>query len=379
MKNLLRSFIIFVLIFFNSLSTLDAQSVNPKSQLTREQKENLKRTEWFYKAKYGIMFHFVPSMARFKQIPWTTEEWNACVNAADVEKVAQQAEEIGAGYVIISIGQKGDYYCAPNPVYQKYWGFTDGQYNSKRDLPMDLFQALKKRGIKMMFYVTSIPFASPSEAGEKNGWFGERRNYEKGKTSMKGERIWLECLQWYSDHYGKAASGWWVDGLNGYSENYNKELREALLHGNKKAIITSGDYEESDFIHGHCTGKWEEQQKRLPTQGRLDEKYGIQWHAFQYLGHSWAAKGVDHTTESIVNYATEVIKLGGVITFDIGTFQETCNTCPVRRNNRGIIIFDIGTFQERPKIEGPTLFIPDDQFEQLKAVKNAVANIKNRK
>lgn len=333
------------------LTTVAAVGEQP---LASGQHAKAKRTDWFYQAKYGIMFHFVPSMGRFKQIPWTSAEWNAKVDSADVQKVAQQAADVGAGYVIISIGQKGDYYCAPNPVYERHWGLMSGEFGSKRDLPMDLFSELKKHGIRLMLYLTAAPFASPGLASEKNGWRGKGRQFTRAETSVEGERRWLECLQWYSDHYGKAVSGWWVDGLKDFSPGYAKSIHEALRHGNPEAIITSSDYALSDFLHGHCVGNWEKQQQRLPAQGRLDETHGIQWHAFQYLGRSWAAKGTKHTTESIAGYATEVISRGGVITFDIGTFDE------------------------QPEIKGPTLEVPDDQFAQLLAVRAAVAKLKRR-
>lgn len=331
-------------------SGLNSGAAGGEPPLTAEQQAKARRTEWFHQAKYGIMFHFVPSMGRFKQIPWTAAEWNAKVDSADVKKVAQQAADVGAGYVIISIGQKGDYYCAPNPVYEKHWGFERGEFGSRRDLPMDLSAELKQRGIKMMLYVTGSPFASPGPASEKNGWHGQGRHFTRAETSLEGERRWLESLQWYSEHYGKAVAGWWVDGMKDFSPGYGKSIHEALRHGNSEAIITSSDYALSDFLHGHCVGNWEKQQQRLPTQGHLDETHGIQWHAFQYLGRSWAAKGTKHTTESIVHYATAVIKRGGVITFDIGTFDE------------------------QPEIKGPTLEIPEDQFQQLKAVRSAVAS-----
>jgi len=343
-----KTFSITALAFACGLNILSAQIVTSERGLTKDQQEKQKRTEWFHEAKYGIMFHFVPSMGRFKQIPWTSAEWNAKVDSVNVQKVAQQAEAIGAGYVILSIGQKGDYYCSPNPVYEKYWGFGKGQFGSRRDLPMELFQELNKRGIKMMFYLTGSPFASPGEASEKNGWHGKGRQFTRAETSLEGERRWIECLKWYSDHYGKAAAGWWVDGMNGFSEGYGKQIHEALRHGNPDAIITSSDYGLSDFIHGHCTHNWEQQKKRLPTQGRLDETHRIQWHAFLPLGRSWASKGVKYPTETIVDYAVAVIKRDGVITFDIGTFEE------------------------KPEIKGPTLEIPEDQFAQLQALRSAL-------
>jgi hypothetical protein len=117
------------------------------------------KVDWFHKAKFGLFFDFLAfGAAGDKCFPatatrWTEESWKQWVNAVDVEKVADQAKELGAGYVIITVGQNQRYACAPNPVMDELWGFRPGQYNSARDLPMDLYRALEKRGIPMMLYV----------------------------------------------------------------------------------------------------------------------------------------------------------------------------------------------------------------------------------
>ena len=217
------------LIGLNLAFSLPLVSAPPPAALTPEQQLKQQRTEWFHQAKYGIMFHFVPSMGRFKQIPWTSAAWNAKVDYVDVKKVAQQAADVGASYVIISLGQKGDYYCAPNPVYERYWGLKPGEFGSQRDLPMDLCLELKKRGIKMMLYLTAAPFASPGPASEKNGWHGKGRQFTRAETSLEGERRWLECLQRYSDHYGQAVAGWWVDWASSLRDTAKVFTRRCVM------------------------------------------------------------------------------------------------------------------------------------------------------
>lgn len=342
------------LVLCGTLQGAPVEQYPPKQRTAEERKEYEKKVDWFYQAKFGIMFHFVPNMHRFRagRIEWTSEKWNAWVDAVDVEKVADQAQEIGAGYVILSIGQGGGFSCAPNPVLEKYWGLEPGEATSRRDLPMDLYKALKKRGIRMMFYTACEPSLMPGPKSEKVGWFG--KGYKFNRATPGGCKRWAEVLRWYSDHYGEAASGWWLDGLNEWAPNYRRRVHAAISHGNPDALVTSATHSLSDFNHGHCTHNWKAQQKRLPPKsGRWFEPYNIQWHAFITMGHSWAARGTAHSTESVVDYASKVVQGGGVITFDIGAF-------------------------DRKPYVGPYLFVPEDQMQQLRAVGKALKEIKRK-
>jgi hypothetical protein len=299
------------------------------------------------------MFHFVPNMHRFREgrMEWDDGQWNAWVDAVNVEQAAAQANDIGAGYVILSISQGGGYSCAPNPVIRKYWNLQEGESASRRDLPMELYHALKAYEIPLMLYVAAEVHLLPGEASEKAGWFG--KNYQFDRCTSEGEDHWVEALQWYSDHYGDKISGWWVDGVDKWTPEYSEKIHDALSHGNPGTLTTSGNHARSDFHHGHCLFDWEAQQKILPTAGRWDEDHNIQWHAFQHLGWHWAARGTPHSTESIVEYASTIVNAGGVITLDVGTFDE------------------------EPEIVGPYLKIPDDQMAQLRAVQGAINQIKH--
>ena len=333
-----------------------SQPLLPNKVWTPQEREAYEqKVDWLYKAKYGIMFHFVPNLHRHfgaKRKQWTSESWNAWVDAVDVEKVAEQAKEIGAGYFILSIGQGGGFYCAPNPIIEKHWGVEPGQCGSRRDLPMDFYHALKKRNIPLMLYTSTENYLLPGVHSEKAGWFKTRDN-KATKGSPEGAAHTLEAIQWYADHYGDKVTGWWLDGLAELVPNYRVDMHKAVLHGNPNAVVTSASHTLSDFLHGHCTADWKRQQKYLPEYGRWDETYQIQWHAFQYLGRSWGERSKARSTESIVNYATNVIKAGGIITFDVGTFDEP----------------------KKGAVEGPFLEILEPQLEQLMAIKDAVAKI----
>jgi hypothetical protein len=340
------------------------KNTTPELEIVRrtpaEQKAFVEKLDWFYQAKYGLMYDFFPNMHRFRnpktRIQWTSEKWNRWVDAVDVEKIAEQAEQVGAGYVIWTIGQGGGYVCAPNPVMRELFGLKPGQCESRRDLPMDLYHALKKRGIPLMLYTSCDGYLTPGPNATQGGWLRSPKVAHKAdQPTPEGCRNMVKVVQWYSEHYGDKVKGWWLDGLRDYVPNYTVDIHRAARSGNPNTIVASGSYQLSDFLHGQCVANWKKQQKYLPEYGRWDETYGIQWQVYQYLGKSWGERSAAHSTQSMVNYATKVIEGGGVFTFDVGTFTEG----PKR-------------------ITGPHHVLSEPQLKQLLAVKKAVAQIKSR-
>lgn len=320
----------------------------PPVRTADEQRDYEARVAWLYKDKYGLAFHYLPSMMRFKEPrQWTSVEWNAQVDSVDVDAVAAQIEETGAGYAVIAIAQCGDNYCSPNPVYEDYWGFEKGEYGTYRDLPMDFAGALAKRGIKTMCYVTASPPATPGPASARNGWVGEGRNYNEHLSEITEEafRKWTDSLQWWSDHYGEHVVGWWVDGLSkDFQVDFSTILTAALKQGNPNALVTSGSLPCSDLHHGHCRWDWAEQKRILSQTGRWGP-FNMQWHVFQYLGRLWGGCGVEYPDREMIDYACEVLRREGVMTFDLGVFDDT---------------------------SGPELRVRDDQMAQLRLIRDAV-------
>jgi hypothetical protein len=312
------------------------------------------RLSWFYEARYGLFYHFLAFGDRQQDIvkgfypredDWTAERWNRVVEAVDVEQAADQIAETGAGYVVLTLGQWHRYACAPNPLIDTLWGLQPGQYNARRDLPLELGQALVRRGIHLMLYIMADrQHALPPP----DGWT-EADRYEN----------WIAVARWYSDHYGVLCRGWWVDFLNDdYTYDFRRRFTAALRHGNPDALLASSQYELSDFLHGHCLGAhapdsgpdWAHQRVYgKPYFGRWDPDFGIQWHALQYLGSYWGAVDAAHPTDELVTYAADIIRGGGVLTFDVGAY----------RFENGVTV--------------PCLDILPAQFAQLAAVRAALA------
>jgi len=311
--------------------------IPPRNWTKEEHKELEKKLEWFHNAKYGLFFHFLAP-----EEGMNIERWNAMVDSVNVEKFADQVKETGAGYVILTIGQDQLYSCAPNPVLEKLWELKPGSFISKRDLPSDLYNALNKRGIKMMLYLSM------------NNQYKLPRPATFVKETDRFEN-WLKVIEYYSKYYGDRCAGWWIDALDeDWTINYRFRVHESLKSGNQNAITASASYGLSEYTHGHCEASWDLQQRvRKPYFGRWEPRYGIQWHVLQYLGRDWAKTDTAHSTISIVKYAVDIVRGGGVITFDIGT--------EVYVNNKHV---------------NTLLEIPSGQMVQLMAVKNAVQNIK---
>ncbi len=351
-----------------------------RKRTAEEQQELERKLDWFYKAKYGVMVHYLAGIAGSSQVPWTAESWDAWVDAVDVDAFADQCAEAGVGYVLLTIGQQRNYYCSVrNPVYEDLWGFEPGQYSSKRDLPMDLYQALKKHNIRMMLYATGSPFATQGDAekkSEKLGWKWHRNPKGRSATPEASEK-WCKALEWWSQHYGEACSGWWIDGNIGFVPGHALGIDRALRSGNPDTIIGTSYNSLSEIGHGHAIEDWSKMQQYVPPQGpasragwnlysqedllkpispdegRWVPLWKIQWHALQYLGRTWARSDVAHSDESIVNYSKKVIERGGVITFDVGVYGEKA---PNGKN-------------------APYLKIQDGQFKQLCAIRDAVRDI----
>jgi hypothetical protein len=79
-----------------------------------------------------------------------------------VNGLADQIKSVGAGYLVLTIGQNSGYYACPNPAYDRLVGIQPSKC-SRRDLIGDMAQALHKRGIKLIAY---LPSGAPSGDAE---------------------------------------------------------------------------------------------------------------------------------------------------------------------------------------------------------------------
>jgi hypothetical protein len=319
---------------------------------------------WLRKSGYGLMFHY----EAFKNHP--SKQYNAVIDSFDVSKWADSIERAGAGHVIFVIGQHWGKYCAPNSVYEQLIGVENGVWTSKRDLIMEIGQALKARDIKLILYMTArapmrhysiiaamgdtLPMINGKPAGPKVNTMSHPRtvpgfvrseHQEPTPTFLKN---WGDVCGEWSMRYGDLVGGWWFDGYktamkDAYpklkAETYNIDTWvEAVRSGNPRAELAfnAGAYPGASlctdgrlcphqtFSAGEGHGFIQKGRKGAPDRILSPENFpapeGVIWHFLFPLSDGWGAGTVPkeaYTAEYLINGIDRTNAQGGVVTLDI--------------------------------------------------------------
>jgi hypothetical protein len=268
------------------------------------------------------------------------------VDDFDVDVLAQQLESVGAGYLVLTLGQNSGYFNAPNPAYDRITGYGSGERCSSRDLPSELHRALEPRGIRLMLY---LPCQAPNRDRRAQRAFGLREGPDDQPIDLPFARKWADVIRDWSLRYGDRVAGWWFDGGYGWV-GFNEEIARiyagAVRQGNPHAILT--------FNPGIGLKRWTRAESY--TAGELTEPFdilpasrwleGSQWHALTYLGSRWGARDVRHPSPRWAEWVRKVTAREGVVTLDLGPNWD-------------------------PEA-GPIGSLAEVQLEQLVAVRNAL-------
>jgi hypothetical protein len=278
-------------------------------------------TEWFKNAGMGVMIHFLKDVYAKDG---GSKEYNDVVNGFDVELFAQNCKEAGAGYVMFALGQNDGYYCSPNAAYDSIVGISPGELCSKRDLPADLYKALNKRGIRMMFYL-------PGNPPIRNELVDKKFQYTYGKdspTSQFTQACWESVIREWSLRYGEKLSGWWFDGMyrggiietrSDMSLAHNISTHTlAAKAGNHNSIVTYNygvKQIQSNSPYDDYSAGEEGKIVQVPQSRWVVD--GVQWFLFTYLGETWSKAGKRFETSQLEQWAEKVFAKEGVICFDV--------------------------------------------------------------
>jgi hypothetical protein len=269
---------------------------------------NNPNTAWFQAAQYGVFMHLLPAdaagLARVKQF--------------DVAALSRQLDDMGARYFVITLGQNSGYFNSPNRAYDKQTGYAPGERCASRDLPMDLAEALRPRGIKLMLY---LPCQTPNQDGRAQKAFGLPVGAKDQPLDLAFAKKWAEVIQEWSVRYGDQVAGWWFDG--GYqhirfTEAIAAVYTQAVKQGNPKAIVSFNPgvklirYTEAE---DYTAGELNEPLAVIPSSRWVK---GSQWHALTYLGASWSGRGTRYPSEKWAAWVAAVVAQGGVVTLDMG-------------------------------------------------------------
>lgn len=281
------------------------------------------RAAWMVNAHWGVMNHYLADwIARTTHQPMTIERWNSLVDHFDVEALAEQLKSVGAGYYQISIGQNSGYYLSPNATYDRLTGITPSKC-SHRDLVADLYEALHKRGIRLMVYLPSGAPGGDTAARQALQWeTGPHRNREF-------QTRWEAVIREWSTRWGTKVSGWWFDGCYWPNAMYRSDdapnfasFAAAARAGNPDSAIAfnPGVYHRilpmtphQDFTAGEIDNPALIEIKRQ-TGSHLD---GAQIQVLSHLGEQWGMGAPRFQTAQIVEWSQKLVKANGAITWDV--------------------------------------------------------------
>jgi len=276
--------------------------------------KNLRDTTWLRNAKYGVFVHFLGGGS----------QWNQKVNSFNVETFADQIARTKAGYVIFTLGQNSGYYCSPNTAYEKYAGYQIGERCSKRDLPMELAEALARRGIRFMLY---LPSRSPQR--DKKAMTGLNDVHERQPAPQEFTRKWSAVIREWSLRYGSKISGWWFDGSYntlGWDDlskpNNWKTWADACRAGNPDSLLAFNPGTRLDKAFTALTDQQDytagEQNKFIVTPRSHPVPTDLQWHLLAHLGSRWArADGPQRSDDDMIEYLKQVNVQNGVVTLEV--------------------------------------------------------------
>jgi hypothetical protein len=282
--------------------------------------------------------------------------WDARVNLFDVNIFASQAQQAGAGYVVMSVGQTNGYYCSPSTTFYNTTGYPPGTFCSQRDLIADMGTALHSVGIKLIVYIAAT---GPSSC-DLQAWNGSQWVYPiqgawgaSGDASNSSLRHNLtNFITEYSQRWGTLVDGWWIDGcwVTGYGAsyvdpNYSAETGPQNLNnltlscraGNPNAIValnpSSWSYTALNTLQDYIAGEDTNFGMYPLTQYVQYNGSNKQWHVCAPLAGStsqpnlaalgnWGGTGLYYSNEYIAKYVQGVVNKNGVVTMDVGVYSN---------------------------------------------------------
>ncbi len=330
------SILVFLILILLSLDDKDGQvyqDVVPPSDLAELSEEQV--TNRLYSSRWGVFIHYLCGVQNNPGHPSNMgvgmTDWSSCVNDLDVNLLARQLHESGAHFLYITIMQGSRHMIAPNKTYDDITGMKPGEACAKRDLVLDLYNALEPYGIDLYLYTTGDgPHADPV--------CGPKMGYVKGHVKKTFVNNWASVLREYAVRYGDKVKGWWIDGCYraafGYTDKLMKPYYDAIKKGNPKAVVAFNNGVANYYKKNYCNEDYVCGEFNyfnvLPRSRFVD---GAQTFLLAPLGSAkytegadpasdWACPGTRYSGEYMHNFVSCCNAAGGVVAIDIGLKRD---------------------------------------------------------
>ncbi len=308
------------------LRSLEFTPVTRTAEVRQEEGRALRHranTDWFAKAGYGVWFHFI-YLTTPRHGP--REPYAQAVADLDVEALARRADEMGAGYVILTTNH-GHPTC-PAPI--KAWEALHPGWTTKRDLIADFAAALARYGIRLMLYMNCPGLGDlvqlPSSALD-------RPTYSEEQYA----EILIQVLSEFGQRYRDKVAGYWFDSWFQTDESYPdlpfEALDRAIKIGNPDCLVA---YNYWAFpIETLWQDYWAGELTELPLRP-FDSRYirrgagkGLQAHSAIRLDSSWfhiepnTSIGPPlYTAPQLGDYINACMRAQGVVSIGIALYQN---------------------------------------------------------
>lgn len=201
-------------------------------------------TAWFQQARYGMMVHWTKQSM---PLAGDAKPYDQAVADFDVEKFADDMKSTGAGFVVFTTSHAFQFFPGPNKALD---AILPGR-TATRDLPMDLADALAKRGMKLFLYFHL-------GAHDDADWLRASGFWDTDTTPFF--RNWQAIIGEAGERYGDKLAGWWFDdgSTNYYYRSAPWEsLAKAAKAGNPKRLVSFNAWEMNNptAFHDYCTGE----------------------------------------------------------------------------------------------------------------------------
>jgi alpha-L-fucosidase len=236
-------------------------------QLSPSPPSPLPETDWLSQAGHGTFTHFLNGLQNEfgRNSQGKNSTWDDCVAQFDVDAYAADAAATGARYAFITMMQGDQHLIAPNSIFDQLTGYKPGEACASRDLVLDLWAALDKRGLRLGLYWTG-----DGPARDPKGAAGMGTNGQPPGKNLEFVKRWSSVLQEYSVRYGDKVFAWWLDGCYysagdySYNDTTLKYYHDAIRAGNPNAVLGFNNAPQPVIASGEPwqeggeTSKWED-------------------------------------------------------------------------------------------------------------------------
>lgn len=310
------------------LTPTDAkQKIEAKSQQAFKEKSS---TDWFVASKYGVMFHYSPTVYPRHG---NRKPFDEAVRDFDVNRFVEMVKETGAGYVFFFVSH--GLYWFPAPI-KKVKEILPGR-TCERDLIKEIAEALRAHDIKLLLYYNPS-YVDDVEWRRAAGW---GKYLHIPTTKECGEHVqWntdpfyenqIKILEEVGERYRDLVWGYWFD--NSYPFQLFERQAKACKAGNPGRIIgyNSGIYPRitdfQEFFAAELGASLILPPAHLFEKGKA--QYGLQPHGTIFIDGAWHHFRPDteigpqrFSTDDLVAYAKKCIENKVVLTINMCIYQD---------------------------------------------------------